>query len=205
MLTLSDILDAKDTAILVIDVQNDFCSPEGASAKAGAPMRGPIEMVPRLVKLLEGARDLGVTIVFVRVVASLWTDSEAWLYRASETPRAPMCREGTWGAEFYLVAPRADEAVVAKHRNSAFYNTRLDTILRALNVKTVVVTGVATNVSVETTARDAVQRDYHVVLVEDCSAAFDPAAHDATVTNIRNFFGRVISASELLDIWGAKT
>jgi ureidoacrylate peracid hydrolase len=150
----------------------------------------------------DAARESGVNVIFIQTIGTRWTGSDAWLYRASDKPRTGNCREGTWGAEFYGVLPRADEAVVVKHRNSAFYNTSLDSILRTLKTSTVVVAGVATNVSVETTARDAVQRDYNVVLVEDCSGAYDQAAHDATLYNIRNFFGAVASCSDVIGIWG---
>jgi ureidoacrylate peracid hydrolase len=204
-MTLSDIVDPASTVVLVIDVQNDFCSLDGATAKSGSSVQACIEMVPRLQRFLEGARGLAVTVIFIQALGTRWTDSEAWLYRASEKPRAGNCREGTWGAEFYGVAPGPDEAVVVKHRNSGFLNTRLDSILRTLQTRTVIVTGVATNVSVETTARDAVQRDYHVVLLEDCAAAYEQTVHDATVYNMRTFFGRVASSDEVLRIWTERT
>lgn len=193
--------DPARTALLVIDVQNDFCSPDGATAKSGRSVEACVEMVPRLIRLIEGAREGGVPVIFIAASGSRWTDSEAWLYRASDKPRTGNCREGTWGAEFYGVVPRADEPVVAKHRNSGFYNTRLDSILRTLKTETVVVTGVATNISVETTARDAVQRDYHLVFVEDCTAAYDPVAHEATLYNMRNFYGTVTTSEALLRTW----
>jgi ureidoacrylate peracid hydrolase len=202
MPTLQQNLEPARTAVLVIDVQNDFCSPDGATAKSGRSVKALTDMVPRLMLLLEGAREHGVNVIFVQANGSTATDSAVWMHRASEKPRAGNCREGTWGAEFYGVSPQLGEAVVVKHRNSGFYNTRLDSVLRTLKVETLVVTGVATNVSVETTARDAVQRDYNVVFVEDCTAAYDQAAHDATLFNMRNFFGVVSSCNEVLGIWG---
>ena len=201
MPTLREILRPSVTAVLVVDVQNDFCSPDGGTAKAGRSVEPCVEMVPRLVNFLDASRRYGVRVIFVQAIGSHWTESETWMTRTSDVPRRSQCREGTWGAEFYGVQPASDELVVAKHRNNAFHNTRLETALRALDVRTLVMTGVATNISVETTARDAVQRDYHVVLVEDCCAAYEPAAHDATMYNIRNFFGRVASGDAVCAIW----
>ena len=201
MARLPQILEPSRTAVLVVDVQNDFCSPDGATAKSGRSVQACVDMVPRLMRFLDGARRYGVPVIFVQALGTRWTESEAWLYRASERPRVGSCREGTWGAEFYGVAPGPDEPVVVKHRNSGFYNTRLDTILRAQKIETVVVTGVATNVSVEMTARDAVQRDYNLVFLEDCCAAYDPAPHAATVFNIRTSYGTVTSAGQVLEIW----
>ena len=75
------------------------------------------------------------------------------------SPRAPTpdtCREGSWGADFFDgIAPRANERVVIKHRYSAFINTDLNTILKAKGIESVLLTGVATNVCVESTMRDA--------------------------------------------------
>lgn len=202
MPTLHELLEPARTAVLVVDVQNDFCSPEGATAKSGVwSIAAGLEMVPRLKGFLETARRNGVQVIFARNLGTPATDSEAWLYRASDRPRGVNCRAGTWGAEFYEVFPRSDEPVVDKHRNNAFHNTRLDSILRTLRIRTLVMTGVATNVSVETTARDAVQRDYFMVMVEDCTAAYEQAAHEATLRNMRTFFGRVASSAEIGAIW----
>lgn len=195
------LLDPSGTAVIVIDVQNDFCSPDGATAKSGRSVQACSAIVPHLAQLVDSAHRHGVNVIFVQTVGTRWTGSEAWLYRASDKPRTSNCREGTWGAEFYGVVPGPDDAVVVKHRNSAFYNTSLDSILRTLKTATVIVTGVATNVSVETTARDAVQRDYNVVLVEDCCGAYDPTAHDGTLYNVRNFFGSVTTSSDVCAIW----
>lgn len=203
MPNLQRLLEPTGTVVLVIDVQNDFCSPDGATARSGRSVEKCSGIIPRLTKLVEAAREHDVNVIFVQTIGTRWTGSEAWLYRASDKPRTGNCREGTWGAEFYGVVPRSDEAVVVKHRNSAFYNTSLDSILRTLKATTVIVTGVATNVSVETTARDAVQRDYNVVLVEDCAGAYDQTAHDGTLYNIRNFFGVVASCSDVVDVWAA--
>jgi ureidoacrylate peracid hydrolase len=201
MARVQQILKPSQTAVLVVDVQNDFCSPDGATAKAGRSVQACVEMVPRLVTFLARVRGYGVPVIFIQALGTRWTESEAWLYRASEKPRVGSCREGTWGAELYGVAAGPDDAVVIKHRNSGFHATRLDTILRAQNIETVIVTGVATNVSVEMTARDAVQHDYNVVLVEDCCAAFEPAPHEATLYNIRSSYGTVTSANDVLDMW----
>jgi ureidoacrylate peracid hydrolase len=195
------LLKPSRTALVIVDVQNDFCSPEGATAKSGRSVTACMEIIPRLNALLDGARASGVKVIFVKAIGTHATDSEAWSYRASDRARLGNCREGTWGAELYEVSPLDGETVVVKHRNSGFYNTELDTILRAKRIDTVVVVGVATNISVEMTARDAVQHDYNLVLVDDCCGAFEQSAHDGTVSNIRSFYGVVASSDEVLRLW----
>jgi ureidoacrylate peracid hydrolase len=198
---LDTILAPATTAVLVVDVQNDFCSPDGATAKSGRSVQASIDMVPRLDAFLGEARKRGVYVAFICVNNTAYTTSEAWAYRASETPRQGNCREGTWGAELYGVTNQPGEPIVVKHRNSGFHQTRLDLILRTWKIETCIVTGTATNVSVEATARDVVQHDYNLVLLDDCTAAYEQHAHDATLYNIRTFYGAVTSSAAVVEIW----
>ena len=197
---LRELVEPARTALLVIDVQNDYCRPDGALGKKGAETGAALAMLPRLETFLDAARARGVRPVFIRTVHEPETDSAVWTYRLGGA-KADLCRSGTWGAEFCGVAPLPGEPVVVKHRYSAFVNTRLESVLRTMEVRTVVACGVATNVCVESTVRDAFMRDYHVVLVEDCCAAYSEAEHAMTVENVRGYFGRVARAADLLTAW----
>jgi len=112
-----------------------------------------------------------------------------------------ICPTGTWGAEFYRVAPAPGERVITKHRYSAFVGTSLPVVLRALGRPVLAIAGVTTNVCVESTARDAFMQDWQVVLLEDCAAALTKAEHDAAVHNVRTYFGRVADATALERAW----
>jgi ureidoacrylate peracid hydrolase len=197
--TIPELLDPTKAAILVVDVQNDFCHPAGAAGKAGTDTSAAMAMIPRLQALLDAAREVGTKVIFIQTIHTAETDSEAWLGR-HDVPR-PVCRQGTWGAEFTIVAPEANEPVVNKHRYSAFINTRLDTVLRTYKIETIITTGVASNVCVESTARHGFMLDYHLVFVGDCSAAYNPAWHDATLDNMRRNFGVVLNHHEIIAHW----
>jgi len=93
--------------------------------------------------------------------------------------------------------------IVSKHRYGAFEGTDLDLVLRSRGIRTVIMTGVATNVCVETTARQAFLKDYYVVFASDCSATFSQAAHDATLHNIDQFFGEVVTSEQIMACWPA--
>lgn len=113
-----------------------------------------------------------------------------------------MCRPGSWEGDFYgNVRPEAGDPIVTKHRYSAFHNTDLDTILRSNGVRTIIITGVVSNVCVETTAREGFVRDYYVVLPCDGAAAYSIADHEATLSNVDRFFGEVSSIEDLSAIW----
>jgi ureidoacrylate peracid hydrolase len=91
--------------------------------------------------------------------------------------------------------------VVTKHRYSGFVGTELDMVLRSHGIKTVVMTGEATNVCVETTARDAFMRDYYVAFVSDCTASGSQAAHDATLVTMGRHFGTVLTSDDIVSTW----
>jgi ureidoacrylate peracid hydrolase len=159
-------------------------------------------MVLRLSQFIGEARRVSLPIVYVKTAHSDWTDTPSWIYRTSQQKQLKTCREGSWGAEFYDgITPLPHERVVVKHRYSAFINTDLNTVLKARDIQSVLVTGVATNVCVETTARDAYMFDYYVTLVEDCVAGYEAALHNSTLENIRRHFGLVASSEEILKTW----
>jgi len=194
--------DPRWSALLVVDVQNDFVSPKGSAAQRGDDVSAAVAMVPRLIRLIDEARRVGLTVVYIKTTHGEWTDTPSWIYRKSQQKVLNTCREGTWGAEFYEgISPRPTERVVIKHRYSAFINTDLNTVLKAKGIESVLTTGVATNVCVETTTRDAYMFDYYVTMVGDCSAAYDPKLHESTLENIRRHFGLAANSDEIMQTW----
>ncbi len=199
---LARLIDPAKAVLVVVDVQNDFCSPEGAIGKAGAPTADAMAMLPTLQRLLDAARANGTPVVWLQTIHEDATDSDPWRGR-SLNKSFDICRKGTWGIEFTEVAPLDDEPVVIKHRYSGFVNTRLDSVLRTLKAQTLIMTGVSTNVCVESTARHGFMLDYHIVFVDDCCAAYSPEEHAGALYNIRTHFGTVASAGELIETWDA--
>jgi ureidoacrylate peracid hydrolase len=200
----------RQTALLVIDMQNDFIAKEGLVAREGRDVSQAEAMAYELPKLLKSAREAGVFVVFVRNVYTTENNfylSDVWLEQAARKrnggyTRIPVCEANSWSGDFYGdVRPLPGEPIVTKHRYSAFHNTDLDTILRANGIRTVVLTGVVTNVCVETSAREAFVRDYYVAVVKDGTAAYSQADHDMTLLNIDRFFGEVTSIAELQALW----
>jgi len=148
-------LAPRKTALVVVDVQNDFCHPQGAFAKKGVNLSHVEKSVASLVSVLEKCRQFNLPIIFVRTTHSDWTDSSSWLGRFGGTGKEFLvCRQNGWGAEFYKVEPRTNDCIVIKHRFSGFSGTDLDLILKSKGIETLLISGVVTNVCVETTARD---------------------------------------------------
>jgi len=204
MITLSEVLTERKSALILVDIQNDFCHPDGVFAHKGLDMSAMDKMMPHVHDLIAAAHRNDVPVFFIQNVEEAALDSDAWGNHPDGDENLTnhgVCRRGSWGTEFYQIAPTEKDFVVQKSRFSALYNTNLDTYLRSLKIQTVVLTGVATNVCVETTARHALLMDYHVVMAEDACATWFKPAHDATMANIRLFFGKVASSDQIIELW----
>ncbi len=207
--TLNEKVDPRHAALLLVDVQNDFCAEGGAMHREGRDIGLVQKMIPRLEQLLDAARAAHVQCVWIRNVYNTGPNhylSEVWLEQAKRRRKGayvqyPVCEPGEWNGDFYRVGPRPDEAIVTKHRYGAFEGTDLDLVLRSKGILTVIMTGVATNVCVETTARQAFLRDYYVVFTNDCTATFSQPEHDAALHNIEQFFGQVVPSADVMVCW----
>ena len=200
---LEEKVNPEHTAVIVVDVQNDFCSSDGAFARVGKDISFIQQMVPRLVSFVKEARRFRVPVIFTRSLINQWTDSPMRAQRLKDTgmSRVPFCSEGAPGAEFYEVFPEPGECVVTKHRFSAFLDTNLDLILRSRKIRSLIMTGVATNVCVESTARDGCAYDYHIILLDDCCGTGSVAEHQSTLVNMRNYFGVVATSHDVVSAW----
>ena len=200
--TLSEQADPKVAALLVIDMQNDFCHPQGISGKRGRQLTMSIEMAPRLEAFIKQCRHACMPVIFVKTIHYPWTDSPSWVRRLDKDSGDSVCRPGTWGAEFYAgIQPEEGEIVITKHRYSAFLGTDLDLILRSSGIRSLLISGVGTNVCVESTLRDGYMRDYYIVLLEDCVGATNQELHQATLRNVTLHFGTVSNSNEVLKLW----
>lgn len=210
--TLADKVQPAHTALIVIDMQNDFCAKGGLVDCGGRDVSAAQEMAARLPALIESARKSGVLVVFVRSLYSMEKNvflSDVWLEQAARRQGGgytltPVCGDGTWNGDYYGdIRPLPGEIVVTKHRYSAFQSTDLELILRSNGIRTTVITGVSTNVCVETAARDSFLRDFYTVLVGDATAAYSAEEHNTTLKTIDRFFGEVTSIAELQALWPA--
>jgi ureidoacrylate peracid hydrolase len=113
----------------------------------------------------------------------------------------PVCEKNEWNGAFYKLKPQPGDVIVNKHRYNAFYQTDLDLILRAKGIRTLIMTGVATNVCVETTAREGFMRDYYIVFLRDCTATMSEELHNSALKNISLFFGDVVGFEDVIKCW----
>lgn len=204
---LADRLDPSRAALVVIDVQNDFCHPDGRAARGGRDVSAVDLAVTRLSATIAAAREAGVPVVFVRTEHGADLDSLAWRRRfdARLTEPNPVdnvnCATGSWGAEFYGVEPVDGDAVVTKHRYSAFSSPEFRAVVRDLDRPSLLMTGVATEVCVESTMRAAVDSDLLATLVSDCAATYSPEIQSAAVARLAGNVGPAVDSAELMRRW----
>ncbi|TDC85256.1 isochorismatase family cysteine hydrolase [Actinomadura sp. 7K507] len=200
-------LDPADVGLLVIDLQNGFCHPEGARGRAfGADsVAKPREMVPHALGLTERCRAAGIPVWFTRQVHLPGDHGRKRRRIPSHLDRRgvklELCHQGTWDAELLDEVKQhvvSDDEIIVKHRASAFYNTRLESVLRMSGVQVLVVAGTTTSFCVDSTIRDAYARDFDVVVPAECVADTDDAAHAAVLASTDRFHGVVSTADELM-------
>ncbi|HEX4117874.1 MAG TPA: cysteine hydrolase [Rhizomicrobium sp.] len=184
MSTLKDWLAPSRTALLLVDCQVDFASPDGLMAQQGNDMAAAMAAIRNAAALADEARKAGVPCLFARLLTRPGDETpmmREWKTRRGQEGDPLLCREGSKGAEFVGVTPLADEAVFSKNRYNAFAGTALDAHLKAIKRDTLVVAGLTTECCVDSTARDAFERDYHVVIANDAVAAYEPDLHQGAL------------------------
>jgi ureidoacrylate peracid hydrolase len=185
------------TVVLTIDMQNEFLHEEGGFAKRGQDPKPLQKIVPTLVNFLEKVRSISsVKIIHTIMTEDEWTTPKCW----RDDPN-PVLVKGTWGTEFYGIKPLASELILPKFWYGAFSGSNLNSILQNLDIKTLIISGVLTNVCVDTTAREAFQNNYNVIVLSDCTAAYTSEEHFAALQNICKYFGYVVTSKDVLSVW----
>ncbi|MFD3546485.1 isochorismatase family cysteine hydrolase [Streptomyces sp. NPDC058655] len=178
---------ARRPALLVLDLINELVHPDGKYAEDGfcraVAERGVLE---RAATAIERARLAGIPVIYVVVGFSPgytdWPASSELFASARDGDRVVL---GTWGTQVHdALKPAEGEPIVEKRRVSPFYGTHLDVLLRNLDVNTLLLTGVTTDLVILSTARDGHDRDYHVEVLEDATATDTREAHEAALALI---------------------
>jgi nicotinamidase-related amidase len=193
-------LDPKRAALLLLDLQNYGIHSQGYWATHGEPDWPEVARpaVENTAKVLAAARRRGLLVVHVGLA---WRPGSPELNMAAAIFSGAPDRsvEATWGAEFVEpVRPESGEIVVYKRSVSALAGTELDRLLRVRDVNTLVLAGVATHFAVEGTAREAVDRGYRVVVLEDCCASRVPEVHRHSIDVILRGLCRVTTAEAFI-------
>lgn len=205
-------VELEKSAVIVVDMQNAFASKSGLLDLAGIDIAEAAGVVRTIRSILAAARTKGVAVVYLQTgykpdLSNSGGDASPnprketalCLMRARPEFRGKLLIEGTWDFEIVEdLKPEPGDVVVLKTRYSGFAGTTLDSVLRVRGIRYLFFVGIATNVCVESTLRDAYFHEYWPILVRDgAMQAGPPAAHEATIFNVESFFGWTLTAEEL--------
>jgi ureidoacrylate peracid hydrolase len=211
----------EETAVLVVDMQNDFGSEGGMFQRAGIDISSIREVVRPTSQVLEAARKEGIKVIYLKMgfkpdLSDAGAPGSVNLVRHRDFLKAGMSVKSpgggdsrimirdTWNTDILAeLTPKPLDVVLYKTRFSGFYKTELDATLQRLGIKNLIFTGCTTSVCVESTVRDAMFRDYLPILMADCMAEpighqFTRSNHDASLLTVEVLFGWVSSSKDLI-------
>jgi ureidoacrylate peracid hydrolase len=205
-------VDFSRAAVVVVDMQNAFASKGGLLDIAEQDLTAAPAVVRAIRQLLDAARPAGLPVVYLQMgykpdlsnaggprSPNCYKELSMRLTHARPELKGKLVTEGGWDFEIVAeLAPHPEDIVIVKTRYSGFAGTTLDSQLRMRGIQYLFFTGIATNVCVESTLRDAYFHDYWPILLPDCTMQAGPqAAQDATIFNVESFFGWTIDSPQL--------
>ncbi|MBM4764842.1 isochorismatase family cysteine hydrolase [Bacillus sp. B15-48] len=199
-------IDKGKTAFLIIDMQNSYCHPNGSIGRNGYNSTMMNATIPKVKELLEVSRSNGILDIWT--IQNHYQDDKTRFNRLipPHTHRwkagSPALKD-TWDAKVVDELKdfiNNDTELITKHRFSSFYDTRLDTLLRMKGITTLIIAGVATTHCVETTVRDAYQRDYDVIVAGEAVAGQSLEDHESSIRLINKLFGVVLTNTQVMSL-----
>ena len=219
-------IDIAKTAVIVVDMENDFAAKGGMFDRAGTDISGAQKAIGPTAKVLASARQAGMKIIYLKMgyrpdLSDLGAPDSVNRTRhlrfgVGTNIRAPDGRESrilirdTWNTDIVPeLKPQSGDITIYKTRFSGFYETELDATLKKLGIKYLIVTGVTTSICVESTVRDAMFRDYFCVLLKDCMSEpigsnLPRSNHDASLLTTEVLFGWVSDSNEFMKALAAQ-
>ena len=209
-ITLEELIIPERTALIIVDAQNDFCSPGGCVDQIPASDMSLMKsFVEKTQTLLAAARQARVMVLFTKA-----TNYPGGAYKSAPDlarkteylrPDSPLiCAYGSWGDEILNeLSPRPEEIVINKHRHNSFMGTELDILLRSNGIKTLIVTGVTTERCVLATVTGAITHDYYVIVPRDCVASQKLEMHNAALLVMSGNLLKegVTDSSQTIRVW----
>ncbi len=198
-------IEPDETALLLIDMQNDFLHEKGKAAALGVwKFANEAGTIPNTRKMIEIAGKNDIPVIYVKNVfrpdyAEMGPVQLSLCTIGKLIKEGEICKEGTWGAEYVdELKPEAGDYIVVKRRMNAFYNTELETLLRGLGRRTLIICGIITNFCLESTVRGAIDRDFDCIVLEDCTASESKEMQEFPMKVIFPMIGAVATSDELV-------
>lgn len=191
---------AVNIALVVVDMQNGFVSPEGSYAKLGMNISHYRSIIPKIRELIDFCRNAGIPIFYTEAVREasgidLLTHVHILLPKSrEERHKVPICIRGTWdGNTIDELKPTDKDHLIIKRRDGAFQDTELRMWLQSLGINSLVFCGVDTSICVETSLREAFNLGYDVMVISDATASGHKDHYTTTLERVGNYYGVVMN------------
>ncbi|MDP1883816.1 MAG: isochorismatase family cysteine hydrolase [Candidatus Moranbacteria bacterium] len=183
-------INYKNTALLIIDMQNDFIEKD-----AIIEVPGIRKNLLKYARFIDECRNKGISIIYTKHIFSPRNNPiEARLF--PELSKNGL-RKNTHGSDIVTeLYPKGNDVIIEKNRYDAFYGTNLDNVLKDKKIKNIIISGTMTNICCDSTMRSAMYRDYNILFLSDLNYAFDKKVHDSTLKTVETNFGLVVSSKQ---------
>lgn len=192
----------KNTALLVIDMQVDFCSPKGKAAKRGKSVLKMQNMAGKLEKFAQHLAKKGVLVIFTRFVSGAGITPENLRIAVEKEEHKIPCVKGSGGEELYNIKVSNNALVIDKPHYDAFAHTKINNLLKQKNIKNILITGVRTEVCIDVTAKRAASEGYNTYIISDLVATYDDKynIHNYLLNFFKDYYGFVVNSDEILKL-----
>jgi ureidoacrylate peracid hydrolase len=200
------LFDIGKSAVLVVDIQKGYCSPQGSIAKLGYGVSHFSKLIPRISKFIDNARKLGVQVIFTRMIEDpAYMEINAKLKMKSVNASA-ITSPDTLDFEYFKVSPEKGDLEIVKNSYDSFSNKKLEKFLKKKKISNLVILGAYSDVCVDSSVRSAFTKGYNVIVPKDLIGTVEErSAHmDNSVDIWNKFFAHVLSSSNILRLWGSK-
>ncbi len=202
---IKNLINPKNTALIVIDIQNDYCSEKGKIAKIRKLNVAPIQkIIPKIIKFTKISKEYAVPIIYTRMIENAeHMKKNAILKKMTSKIYLDLCIPGTWGFEYYKIKPLKNDAEIIKKSYDSFSNPKLETILKKGKIKNLIIIGVYTSICVDTTIRTAFTKGYNIVVPEDLVSMPEERInqHNASIDIWKKIFAHVTISDKIIEDW----
>lgn len=197
-MTTNALNDLGNIAVLIVDIQNDFCHDDGIFAQQGLDVTPAQEVAPQIQEFIEEIRQYGVPIIYTKQIETEDITPANLKRQFARGKLRAVCAPGSWGSDFYQLQPTEHDYVLEKRTYDVFSNPELKRILGKHQVKTIVITGVNTDVCIDTTVRRSFTEGYQVVIPHDLVATMNRDGEKHYLAVFERFFGDVTDSNTVL-------
>jgi ureidoacrylate peracid hydrolase len=191
-----------NTALVIVDLQFDYCATQGFAGKLGRDLSCIDQMLTNLKSFYRKFKKIGFPIIFTKYIARKDISPKNLRINKNREERARLCLRDSRGSEFYGIKPKTDDIVIAKYYYDSFAGTTLLSVLESLKIKTLLISGVRTELGVDSTAKRAVSEGFTMIVLKDLIATYKEnlPQHEVFLKVFNRYYGYAVTANNILDI-----